>query len=61
LKGLLPKPHYNTKHQKGLLKSFGQRMGRCRAKPSPRKQHANTSIESFVLDMPHEEEELDVK
>jgi hypothetical protein len=35
-------------------------MGRCKARPSPKKQHASTSIESFVLDMPHEEEELDV-
>ncbi len=35
-------------------------MGRCKAGPSPKKQHINTSIESFMLDMPHEEEELNV-
>ncbi len=51
---------YSREHRKGLLKSLGQRMGRCKARPSPKKQHASTSIESFVLDMPHEEEELDV-
>jgi hypothetical protein len=35
-------------------------MGRCKAKPSPKKQHESTSIENSMLDMPHEEEELDV-
>jgi hypothetical protein len=35
-------------------------MGRCKAGPSPKKQHASTSIESCMLNMPHEEEELDV-
>jgi hypothetical protein len=30
-------------------------MGRCKVRPSPKKQHASTSI-----DMLHEEEELDV-
>jgi len=51
LKGLLLEPHYNKEHRKGLLKFLGQRMGRCKAKPSPKKQHASPSIESFVLDM----------
>jgi hypothetical protein len=55
LKGLLPKHHYNREHQKGLLRFLGQRIGRCKAGPSPKKQHASTSI-----DMLHEEEELDV-
>jgi hypothetical protein len=53
-------PCYKKEHRKGLLKSRGQRMGRCKAGPSPKKQHINTSIESFMLDMPHEEEELNV-
>jgi hypothetical protein len=35
-------------------------MGRCKARPSPKKQHASTSIESSMLNMPHEKEELDV-
>jgi len=35
-------------------------MGRCKARPSPKKQHASTSIQSSMLDIPHEEEELDV-
>jgi len=60
LKDLLPKLCYNIKHWKGLLKSFGQKMGRCKVGPSPKKQHASTSIESSMLDMPNEEEELDV-
>jgi len=51
LKGLLPKPHYSKEHRKGLLKSLGQKMGRCKARPSPKKQHASTSIESSMLDM----------
>jgi hypothetical protein len=51
LKGLLPKPHYSREHRKGLLKFLGQRMGKCKARPSPKKQHGSTSIESFVLDM----------
>jgi hypothetical protein len=54
VKGLLPKPHSNREHWEGLLKSFGKRMGRCRTRPSPKKQHASTSIESSMLDMPHE-------
>ncbi len=35
-------------------------MGRCKARPSPKKQDVNTLVESSVLDMPHEEEKLDV-
>jgi hypothetical protein len=57
LKDLLPKFLYSRIHQKGLLKSFGQRMGRYKAGPSPKKQHASTSIESSMLDMPNEKEE----
>jgi len=56
----LPKLRYSRKHQKGLLKSFGQGMGRCKAGLSPKKQHASTSIESSMLDMSNEKEELDV-
>jgi hypothetical protein len=60
LKGLFPKLCYSREHWRGLLKSLGERMGRCKAKPSPKKQHESTSIENSMLDMPHEEEELDV-
>jgi hypothetical protein len=35
-------------------------MGRFKMRPSPKKQHVSTSIESSMLDMPHEKEELDV-
>jgi hypothetical protein len=35
-------------------------MGRRKAGSSPKNQHVSTSIESSVLDMPDEKEELDV-
>ncbi len=61
LQGLLPKPCYNRKHWKGLPKNLGQRMGKSLiVGPSPKKQHASTSIENSIEDMPQEEERLDV-
>jgi hypothetical protein len=56
----IARPRYNKEHKKHLLKFLGQRMGRCKARPSPKKQDVNTLVESSVLDMPHEEEKLDV-
>ncbi len=56
----IARPCYNKEHRKKLLKFLGQMMGRCKARPSPKKQDVNTLVESSVLDMPHEEEKLDV-
>lgn len=61
LKGFLPQPLYSREHRKGLFKTLQQKMGRSKVGPFPQKQHASTcTFESFVLDMPQEQEDLDV-
>jgi hypothetical protein len=61
VKGFLLEPPYIREHKKGLTKTLQQKMGRSKVGPFPKKQHASTcTFESSILDMPQEEEDLDV-
>jgi hypothetical protein len=54
LKKLLPRPHYNRDHRKGLLKIMGERVPKSNVEPSPKRQHASTSNDVSIVDVSHE-------
>jgi hypothetical protein len=51
LKNLLPRPHYNRDHRKGLLKILGEKVPKSNVEPSPKRQHASTSDGVSIMDV----------
>ncbi len=51
LKKLLPRFHYNTNHRKGAPKKLGQWVPKSNMEPSPKRGHANTLDDVFIMVM----------